>query len=143
MFRNILVISMFIALLGACSAAPGRPGADGILAPCGSLPNCVNSQSGEGGHKVEPLRATAEQWQTLKQWLGEQADWNIVVDDRVFVQVVVVSPLMRYRDDLQLLYQPNRQLIQVRSSSRLGISDMGVNRSRVEALRFQIGESGR
>ena len=90
---------------------------------------------------MEPLRATAEQWHSLKQWLREQEDWNIVVNDRVFVQAVVVSPLMRYRDDLQLLYQPDRQLIQVRSSSRLGISDMGVNLSRVKALRFQIGES--
>ena len=141
MFRNIVAISMFIALLGACSSAPGLPGVDGILAPCGSLPNCVNSQSGEGDHKVEPLRATAEQWHSLKQWLREQEDWDVVSDDRVFVQAVVVSPLMRYRDDLQLLYQPDRQLIQVRSSSRLGISDMGVNRSRVKALRFQIGES--
>lgn len=58
--------------------------------------------------------------------------------DENFVQAVVVTPLMRYRDDIQLRYSPDLQLIHVRSSSRLGISDMRVNRSRVEWLRSQI-----
>jgi uncharacterized protein (DUF1499 family) len=45
---------------------------------------------------------------------------------------------MRFRDDVQLLYNPETGVIQVRSSSRLGISDMGTNRSRVESLRDQL-----
>jgi len=42
---------------------------------------------------------------------------------------------MRFRDDVQLQFDPDSELIQVRSSSRLGISDLGTNRRRVEALR--------
>ena len=55
-----------------------------------------------------------------------------------FVQAVVTTPMMRFRDDVQLLYNPQTDVIQVRSSSRLGISDMGTNRRRVESLRSHL-----
>ena len=109
-----------------------------MLAPCGSLPNCVNSYSGKGGQAVEPLRATASQWTSLKLWLREQKNWQITADDDLFLQAVAITPTMRFRDDVQLLFQPNAQTIQVRSSSRLGIGDMGANRKRVESLRSTL-----
>ena len=126
-----------ICLFG-CSTAPEKPGADAILAPCGALPNCVNSQSGKGGSAIAPLFATPEQWQAFKRWLAMQADWSISVETADFVQAVVKTPLLRFRDDVQLLYNPDNGVIQVRSSSRLGISDMGTNRSRVESLRARL-----
>jgi uncharacterized protein (DUF1499 family) len=45
---------------------------------------------------------------------------------------------MRFRDDIQLLFLPDRQLVHVRSSSRLGLSDLGTNARRVEMLRQQL-----
>jgi len=45
---------------------------------------------------------------------------------------------MKFRDDVQLLFLPDDRLIQVRSSSQLGLSDLGTNARRVEALREQI-----
>ncbi len=47
-------------------------------------------------------------------------------------------PLMRFRDDVQFRFVEDPGVIHVRSSSRLGISDMGTNRSRVEMLRGQL-----
>ena len=64
-----------------------------------------------------------------------QDDWEVTLDTDVFVQAVAITPLMRYRDDVQLLYVPEEGLVHVRSSSRLGYSDMGANRKRVEDLR--------
>jgi uncharacterized protein (DUF1499 family) len=109
-----------------------------VLPACGRLPNCVNSQSGRGVHAIEPIRANAEQWRQLKAWIAGQENWEITVDDDRFLQAVVKTPLMRFRDDVQLLFFPDARLIQVRSSSRLGISDMGTNAKRVEALRAQL-----
>ncbi len=102
------------------------------------LPNCVNSDSGEGGQAIDPLPATAADWAALKRWIGEQPDWTIVEQQENFLQCVAVTPLMGFRDDVQLLFQADTGLIQVRSSSRLGISDMGANRKRVQLLRQQL-----
>jgi uncharacterized protein (DUF1499 family) len=102
------------------------------------LPNCVNSASGTGGSAIAPLQATTEQWQALKRWLAAQDDWTITVETADFVQAVVQTPLMQFRDDVQLAFKQQAGDIQVRSSSRLGISDMGANRRRIESLRAHL-----
>ncbi len=131
-------IALIASALIGCTAAPEKPGTDAVLPPCGPLPNCVNSQSGHGGSAIAPLQASATQWQALKRWLATQEDWHIELETAAFVQAVVKTPLMRFRDDVQLLYDAQSGLVHVRSSSRLGIGDMGANRSRVEGLRNQL-----
>lgn len=127
-----------VLMLGGCSSAPDKPAMLQGLPECGSLPNCVNTQSGRGVQAGEPLMVTAEQWQTLTSWVARQDDWEVIVDDEYFIQAVVKTPVMRFRDDVQLLFLPDLQLIQVRSSSRLGISDLGTNAKRIETLRDQL-----
>ncbi len=97
--------------------------------------------SGQGGQAIEPLMATQNQWQKLIRFLEQKNDWSIEAKRENYVQAIAISPLLRFRDDIQLLYVPERNLIHVRSSSRLGISDMGVNRKRVELLRQILREN--
>ena len=125
-------------LLAGCTSSPSKPQNQQRLPECGWLPNCVNSQSGRGAQASEPIKANLEQWQNLKVWIATQQDWEITVDDANFLQAIVKTPTMRFRDDVQLLFLPDDQLIQVRSSSRLGLSDMGTNARRVETLREQL-----
>jgi len=125
-------------LLAGCTSSPSKPQNQQLLPECGWLPNCVNSQSGRGAQASEPIRANLEQWQNLKVWIATQQDWEITVDDANFMQAIVKTPTMRFRDDVQLLFLPDDQLIQVRSSSRLGLSDLGTNARRVETLREQL-----
>ena len=127
-------------LLAGCTSPPDKPPATNALPACGWLPNCVNSQSGRGVHATEPLRGTGEDWKNLKAWILRQEDWEITVDDGNFLQAVVTTPVMRFRDDVQLLFVPDEHLIQVRSSSRLGVSDLGTNARRVETLREQLSQ---
>ena len=131
-------IFVLAVLLGGCTSPPGKPAARDALPDCGSLPNCINSDSGRGIQAVEPLSANAEQWQFLKAWIARQEDWEIVVDDDRYLQAVVKTPVMGFRDDVLLLFLPDKQLIHVRSSSRLGLSDMGANARRVETFRKLI-----
>jgi uncharacterized protein (DUF1499 family) len=98
----------------------------------------VNTHSGRAIQSSQPLAATAGQWQQLKSWIAEQEDWEITVDDINSVPAVVKTRVMRFRDDVQLLFLPEAQLIQVRSSSRLGVSDLGANAARIETLREQL-----
>jgi uncharacterized protein (DUF1499 family) len=60
------------------------------------------------------------------------------MDEGNFMQTIVTTPLLKFRDDVQLLFLPDDELIQVRSSSQLGLSDLGTNAKRVETLRKQI-----
>lgn len=124
--------------LAACTSSPSKPQARNALPECGWLPNCVNSQSGRGAQASEPISASAEQWQKLKAWIAQQEDWEITVNDSNFMQAIVKTPTMGFRDDVQLLFLPDEQMIQVRSSSRLGLSDLGTNARRVETLRDQL-----
>jgi uncharacterized protein (DUF1499 family) len=127
-----------ILVLAGCSSSPSRPPVHGELPECGWLPNCVNSQSGRGAQASEPIRAGAEQWQALKAWIARQENWEITVDDSNFIQAIVETPVMRFRDDVQLLFIPDERLIHVRSASQLGLSDLGANANRVETLRDQV-----
>ena len=125
-------------LLAGCTSSPDKPQNLHVLPECGWLPNCINSQSGTGVQASEPIRASAEQWRKLKAWITQQQDWQIIIDDGNFMQAIVKTPMMRFRDDVQLLFLADDQVIQVRSSSRIGISDLGTNARRIETLRNQL-----
>ncbi len=132
---RFLALMLALGATGGCSSTPDKPAGRADLAPCGLLPNCVNSVTGRGLQAVDPIKANHAQWQQIKNWITHQSDWEIVSDDGYFIQAVVKTPLMRFRDDVQLQFDPGSDLVQVRSSSRLGISDLGTNYRRVEALR--------
>ena len=134
----LLCIPLLTIILAGCTSAPEQPGADAVLPPCGMLPNCVNSDSGTGGSAIAPLQATTEQWQALKRWLAQQDNWTITEETPDFLQAVVKTPLMQFRDDVQLVFDRQAGQLQVGSSSRLGISDMGANRRRIESLRTHL-----
>jgi len=136
-FQIGCTLTLILSLAG-CTSSPKKPQAPDALPECGWLPNCINSQSGRGVQASEPISANAEQWQKLKTWIARQEDWEITVNDSHFMQAIVKTPTMRFRDDVQLLFLPDEQVIQVRSSSRLGLSDLGANARRVETLRDQL-----
>ena len=135
---SAIAVSVIVIWLAGCTSSPDQPQAGASLPACGSLPNCVNSEPGTGGKAVAPLQATERQWRQLKQWIAAQQDWTVTNDAGDFVQAVVKTPLMRFRDDVQLRYVKDTGVIHVRSSSRLGIGDMGTNRRRVEMLRAEL-----
>ena len=134
----LLSVPASVVFLGACTAAPEQPTAGAALPACGSFPNCVSSQAGDDAQAVAPITATRSQWRALIERVAEQPDWELVQIQNDFLQATVRTPLMEYTDDVQMQYDPESQLIQVRSSSRLGYGDMGANRDRVEELRALV-----
>ena len=138
MVKNPFSPLLTALLLIGCTSPPEKPPAGAALPPCGSLPNCVNSENGSGGQAIEAIQASRQQWQALKSWIAMQDNWTITTDDGDFVQAVTTTPLMRYRDDVMLRFDSGNNVIHVRSSSRLGIGDMGANRARIEGLREQV-----
>ncbi|WP_284450181.1 DUF1499 domain-containing protein [Spongiibacter tropicus] len=124
--------------LGACSAPPAVQQLEKApeLAPCPSSPNCVSSLSRDDSQYVPAFTAnTADDWQRLQSLLlSSPRSYPLARADH-YLHVEVRSALLRFRDDVELRYSPEQQRIDVRSASRLGHYDFGVNRQRVDALR--------
>jgi len=137
-FITTAAFAATLLLLYGCSKPPMLSENNRSLSPCGNLPNCVNTQIGRGLQSSNPVNANPEQWAMLKAWIRQQKDWQIVVEDELFIQAVVSTPLLKFKDDVQLLYLVETDLIHVRSSSRLGLSDLGTNANRVEKLRTLV-----
>ena len=142
MYR-FFTVTLITLLTAACTSAPQPPVAGESLPACGSFPNCVNSENGQGSAAVAPIAATQTQWQALKDWLAKRPDWSVKTVQPNFLQAVATTPTMGYKDDVQLRYDASAQQVHVRSSSRLGIGDMGANRARVEQLRNHVSAQPR
>lgn len=129
------------ALFGSLFAgsAPATLGVnDGRLSPCPDSPNCVSSQAGDDAHRVTGFRYTgdgAAALQKLATIIAAQEGARIVAQQPNYLRAEYQSRLMGFIDDLELTVNPATHLIEVRSASRLGYSDLGVNRTRVEKLR--------
>ncbi|MGL5034155.1 MAG: DUF1499 domain-containing protein [Microcystaceae cyanobacterium] len=109
------------------------------LAPCPSSPNCVVSQNGDATHQIEAIayegdQATAKE--KLIKILGVVPRTQIVEQSEDYIRAESSSRLLGFVDDVEFYFPENEKLIQVRSSSRLGQSDLGVNRQRIEQIRL-------
>ena len=122
---------------------PGNLGAvDGMLTRCKRSPNCVSSQTDrhqDPGHYIEPLQAGSDPlptWAALKRLLADMSRVKVVSDRDGYLYAEFSTPLMGFVDDVEFLQAG--EFIHVRSASRLGRSDFGVNRARIEAIRTQL-----
>ncbi|NJN62682.1 MAG: DUF1499 domain-containing protein [Coleofasciculaceae cyanobacterium RL_1_1] len=113
---------------------------DGQLKTCPSSPNCVSSQSRDAEHSIAAIvtttpKATLDQIATL---IEADASAQIItrVDD--YINAEYTSDLMGFVDDVEFWANAATGKIEVRSASRLGESDLGVNRKRIEAIRAAL-----
>jgi uncharacterized protein (DUF1499 family) len=116
---------------------------DGRLAPCPASPNCVSSQATDADHRVAPIAYTGDAAAALVRlahMIAAQPGATIVAQHDGYIYATFQTPLMGFVDDVEFLVDPAQRVIQVRSASRLGTSDFGVNRKRIEALRAALAK---
>lgn len=119
---------------------PKRP-----LAPCPSSPNCVSSDADDAAHYIAPLELAVpgeQAWSAVRSAVLALRRVHIVSETPVYLHAECRSALFGFVDDLELLLRPGDGVIAVRSASRLGYSDLGVNRRRVEYLRAALARRG-
>lgn len=135
----ILVLSMTAS---GCSTSGERE----RFAPCPDSPNCVSSLSNrdDAEHFISPFNFKShtqdEAKETLTRVLSKMERVRAVTLEEDYRHYVFISKVMRFRDDVEFLFpdesiDPENTLIQIRSASRLGHSDLGVNRKRMEEIR--------
>ena len=121
---------------------PPRGSSASGLAPCPDTPNCVSSRAVDEEHRIDPLPAPGGPEAALERVVEAIAGMRggrVTEAGNGYLHAEFTSRIFRFRDDLELLYDNQRGVFDVRSASRVGRSDLGVNRRRVEALREKLG----
>ena len=111
------------------------------LSHCPSSPNCVSSDATDSRHRIPALQlavAPAEAWRSVREVVMKLPRTRIVDETEDYLHAEYRSAVFGFVDDLELQLRPSERIIAVRSASRLGYSDLGVNRRRVEALRENL-----
>lgn len=117
------------------------------MTPCPKTPNCVSSVDTDPKHFIQPLQFTGkatEARERLLKMLYSLKRVRVVASEEDFIQAEFVSAIFRFVDDVEFYLDDRNKVIHVKSASRVGYSDLGVNRRRVENIRkrFDQGEEG-
>ncbi|EKQ67647.1 hypothetical protein OsccyDRAFT_3929 [Leptolyngbyaceae cyanobacterium JSC-12] len=116
---------------------------DGRLSPCPNSPNCVCSYDTDVVHAIAPLSFNGEASEAiakLKQVIQSIERTTIVTESSDYLYAEFKSKLMGFVDDVEFYLDSAAKVIHVRSASRLGKSDLGVNRNRIELIREKLKE---
>lgn len=114
------------------------------LTPCPNSPNCVSSMMTDE-HFIEPFKLNAERSVSMEQLAHalKEIEPRIQIQyDEASLSAQVTSFFFRFVDDVDLIYDAQHQRVHVRSASRLGYYDFGVNRRRIEQWRQALQQKG-
>ena len=142
-FDWVLGFSLVLFLFGGCSGPrPANLGVkDNRLSACPSSPNCVSSQSEDEKHKIESIlfnSTPAEAMDRLKQLIQGMARTTIVRETPEYLHVEFRT-LLGFVDDGEFFVDGSQKVIHLRSASRVGYWDVGMNRRRMASIREDFG----
>lgn len=145
MSKKILVVLFTFVLLAGCAGTVPKLGIiDDQLMPCPETPNCVSSQALDTDHVIAPIefKGSREQAQErLLQILKASDRTNITVVEEDYIRVEFTSAIFRFVDDVEFYFpavDSGKIIIHTRSASRIGYSDLGANRARIELIRSKF-----
>jgi len=133
----VIIGLLFVGLSMSSRKQPELGLLNGQLRPCPVTPNCVCSEQQVEGAFIKPLvyTTTADNaWRKIKQAIAETGG-VVLTEQNGYLHARYETPLMRYVDDVELRLDENKQVIHIRSSSRVGHSDLGANRKRAGRIR--------
>ena len=137
------VLILFVFLSNGCGGTrpPNLGVKDSRLSPCPSSPNCVSSQSDDGKHKIDPIHFTstpAEAIERLKKVVRGMKRTTVVRETPDYIHVEFRT-FLGFVDDVEFYVDRSQKVIYLRSASRVGYWDLGVNRRRMESIREEFG----
>jgi len=138
-------LGFFLAvfLLRGCSGKrpPNLGVKDNRLSPCPNSPNCVSSQSDDERHKIDPIQFTCtpdEAMDRLKKLIQRMKRTTLVRETPDYLHVEFRT-FLGFVDDGEFYIDGSQKVIHLRSASRMGSWDLGVNRKRMESIRTEFG----
>ena len=140
--KTIANFSLLIITMSLLSCSGQRPTNLGIsygkFTACPSSPNCISSDASDDTHKTLPFKfnvAANAAWHTARESLIKLPRTEIITETPDYLHAECTSAVFGFVDDIELHLRPTDKIIAIRSASRLGHSDLGVNRARIETLR--------
>ena len=148
-----LVVTVGLVIAGQMGMLTGKVPTglgvtEGRLKGLSKTPNCVSSQASlyadhpqKDYASVAPFKYTGDGEQAMDKLaaaLSRTARTVVVKREPGYIYAQSTTALLKFTDDLELWLDKPNGVIHVRSSSRLGQKDFGVNRARIEALRTQL-----
>jgi len=137
---NFLQLLFFIVMT-LSTETQANPASKKTLPPCLNSPNCVSSQALDAKHYIAPFNIVGDPdkaWAALKKAINDKSRMVITHETHDSLHAEATSLVFRFVDDINAILDGEAQLIHIRSASRMGHSDFGINRKRIEALRLQL-----
>jgi len=145
MLTGVLCVATGLIGLLILSLSAGPPRNLGVrngrLAACPVSPNCVCTQAEDQEHWIAPLNAAFQEpnpLQLLEEVVREMPRVTVVESSNDYLRVEFRSLLFRFCDDVEFFHEVSSGRIHFRSASRVGYSDLGVNRQRMEEIRARF-----
>ena len=135
-------------LLTGCSGMPENnvdPASVTELDRCPSSPNCVSSADSGDSHYIAPIVIDGDPdaaWQALKDILKADPSIEITASAAHYIRAEATTRILRFTDDVEFLFKSEERQIDMRSASRIGYSDLGKNRRRLEGIRSEMIDAG-
>jgi uncharacterized protein (DUF1499 family) len=138
----LVSLAVVVSLCSGCTGdEPTRPGVGNRrLAGCPDTPNCVSTQSQGKPQAIAPLLFQSppdEAFGCLKDTLAKMDRVTILVADQDYLHAEFRTA-WGFVDDAEFCLDRKNRVIQMRSASRIGYWDFGVNRRRLEAIRTRF-----
>ena len=136
----VSLVAIYFFVLGQNSRSGNAPGLhQGLLRPCPDKPNCVSSeQPQDTAHYVEPIvlsgKSVAASMQRLQEIILAQSG-TIKTTSSTYISATFTSSLFGFVDDVEIRADTTAGVIHLRSASRVGTSDLGANRKRVNLIK--------
>ena len=142
----IIILLISLILMSCMSKRPDNLGLEkGKLSGCPDKPNCVCSFENKNNDQnyIEPLNYTKtapEVKEKIKEILGGMPRTEIIEEKENYLYAECTSLIFRFTDDLEIYIDEGQKLIHFRSASRVGYSDLGVNRARVKKIKKKLSD---
>lgn len=134
-----IILLVIVLAIKRNSTVPSILGVkEGKLAPLPPSPNAVSSQTRQADRYVQPFPYAGNREQTkdlVKKAAADFGGARILVERPDYLHMVFTIPVIPFHDDVEFFFSDSEGLVHYRSASRVGYSDLGVNRKRYERLR--------
>ena len=118
---------------------------NGTLSPLNGKPNAVSTQTDQKALKMDPLpfkETLADSKFQVMRILQSLDRVKVVKETPDYIHAVFSSKVFRFKDDVEFYFDESSRLVHFRSASRVGYSDWGVNRKRMEDIEVRYQKEG-
>ena len=133
---QLFILPLLMVMTSCTQLPPAGQLHDGKLRPCPNSPNCVSSEE-NASTSILPITFTKSPEQAWQQIHAIVVDFGgeTIISEPPYLWATFSSKFFGFVDDVELRMDQEESIIHIRSGSRVGYWDLGVNKKRVEKIR--------